>query len=290
MSQMNAPRIWTVWTAVGLALFFAILFQVIFTLALVLIELGNGTSADDLGDAILKRMASPWIMVAMMATGQLAIGLCGICAAAMSPFPFRQRVGIVAARPSWKVYPVAMLGSIVPLAIGLASAEGVAKAFPPDDTLIRFFDELTLDTAIVFVLFVGIAPALFEEILFRGFMQQRLVERWGVASGILVTSIVFGLFHVTPVAITAAMPLGFWFGYITWCSKSILPAILCHFFVNAGLNTWRMILKFLEPPEFLQNSFYVAAMLLGIVCFAIGCRSSFWTGQQTASEQLYPKP
>jgi membrane protease YdiL (CAAX protease family) len=71
---------------------------------------------------------------------------------------------------------------------------------------------------------------------FRGYMQQRLVDRWGPAIGIVVTSIVFGIVHVMPHSIAAAMPLGFWFGYVAWRSGSIFPAMLCHFFVNAGLN------------------------------------------------------
>lgn len=149
--------------------------------------------------------------------------------------------------------------------------------------MVRFFDALTIDSAIVFVLFVGIAPGFLEEMVFRGYTQQRLVKRWGATTGIVVTSILFGLFHITPQAILVALPLGFWFGYVAWRSGSILPAILCHFFVNSGVNTWRMIVKFGEISETAQDSSYVCALAIGVICFAVCFWPAFWRGR-TESE------
>jgi membrane protease YdiL (CAAX protease family) len=37
-----------------------------------------------------------------------------------------------------------------------------------------------------------------EEILFRGFLQNFLVGKWGVKVGIIVTSVIFALFHYAP--------------------------------------------------------------------------------------------
>ncbi len=278
------PRVWTVFVAVCTALVVAILFQTAVVVALSAVEISRGVEPAELSEVIVDRLTSPYVMITTILLAQLAIGIVGFLAAILSPEPFHQRVALSRARPSWRVYPMVMLGSIFPLAIGLASAEAVAKFIPADEGLIKFFEALTIDSAIVFVLFVGIAPGFFEEFLFRGYMQQRLVQRWGVATGIVVTSIIFGLFHVTPHAIAAAMPLAFWLGYVAWRSQSIWPAILCHFFVNSGLNAWRMIIKFGEPSETAQNTFHVVAFLIGLACFAICCWPAFWREPPDSTE------
>ncbi len=270
------PRVWTVFLAVGLALFLAILFQACFGAVLAMIELSRGVKPAELGEVIVDRLMSPYVMISMMAMGQLAFAMAGILPALWSPEPFRERVGMRKARPSWRVYPLAMLGSIVPLAIGFVLAIAVANLLPVDESMLKFFDALTIDSWIVFVLFVGIAPGLIEEIIFRGYLQQRLVKRWGPTIGIVVASIVFGLCHITPQAVLVALPLGFWFGYIAWRSQSIFPAILCHFFVNSGLNTWRMIVKFGDLSESVQNWVHASSILIGVICFAICCWPGFW--------------
>ncbi len=261
-----------------MALFLAILFQIVFFAALAFVELSRGVRPADLGDLIIDKLVAPYMMISMMAVGQLAMGIGGILPAMWSPEPFRERVGLSTARPSLRVYPLAMLGSIVPLAIGIAGAQWLTQIIPADESSLAFFDNLTIDSAIVFVLFIGIAPGFFEEVLFRGYMQQRLVHRWGPVAGIVVTSIIFGLFHVTPHAIAVAMPLGVWFGYVAWRSQSILPAILCHFFVNSGLNTWRMIVMFGDLTETVQTAVHIGFLLIGLVCFAVCCWPAFWRG------------
>jgi len=254
----------------------AILFQACFGAVLAMVELSRGVEPAELGEVIVEKLVSPYVMISMMALGQVAFAIAGLLPVLWSPEPFRDRVAMTKAHPSWRVYPLAMLGSIVPLAIGFALAIAVADLLPVDESMSKFFDALTIDSWIVFILFVGIAPGLFEEIVFRGYMQQRLVKRWGPTIGIVVTSIVFGLCHITPQAVLVALPLGFWFGYIAWRSQSIFPAILCHFFVNSGINTWRMIVKYGDLSDSVQNWVHACSILIGVICFAVCCWPGFW--------------
>lgn len=270
------PRVWTVFAAIGLALFLAISFQAGLGAVTAMIELSRGVKPAELSEVIMDRLVSPYGMILTMAAGTAALGIAGFLPALLSPVPFRERVAWATAHPSWRVYPMAMLSSLVPLAIGLTSAEAVATVFPVDESILKFFDSLTIDSAIVFVLFVGIAPGVCEEVLFRGYIQQRVVKRWGAAAGIIFTSIFFGLFHITPASVAAALPLGFWFGYLAWRSRSIVPAMLSHFFVNSGLNAWRMIIKFGGLSETAQNSVYVFSLSIGAICFAVCCWPAFW--------------
>jgi len=276
---VRPPRVWTVFAVLGLALILGTLLQAGLAAVLGIIELSRGVRGEELREVVVDRLTSPYIFILMIAAGQLANGLAVFLAAFWSPELIRERVGWRKAQPGWHVYAISMLGSIFPLAIGLTAAEALTNWIPADESLLKFFNALTIDSWIVFVLFAGIAPGLCEEVLFRGYMQQRLVRRWGVATGIVVTSILFGLLHISPHAISATLLLGFWFGYLAWRSDSILPGVMCHFFVNSGTNMWRMIIKFGELSEATQNSVHVCLMLIGVICFAVCCRPAFWRKQ-----------
>jgi membrane protease YdiL (CAAX protease family) len=71
-----------------------------------------------------------------------------------------------------------------------------------------------------------------EEAGFRGFMQGPLERRYGPAMGIAITSMVFGLAHLTHGAFLPAILFdigwGALYGLLTYRSGSIVPAIVLH--------------------------------------------------------------
>jgi len=90
------------------------------------------------------------------------------------------------------------------------------------------------------ILFVG--PA--EELLFRGAVQGRLRESWGVWPAIIVATVLFGLVHVLavdgglsdqlPYALVAAM-LGIPLGYLYEYTRNIVVPAVIHGVYNATL-------------------------------------------------------
>ena len=52
--------------------------------------------------------------------------------------------------------------------------------------------------------------------------------------------------------------------------------MLCHFFVNSGLNAWRMLIKFGDISETGQHVVHASALLIGIICFTVYFRPVFW--------------
>ena len=281
--DVKPPRVWTVFSAVVLALVLAIFFQAILVIVLALLEVSQGTEPAELAQAITEKITSPYLFILMLLLGQLGFFIAGFVPALRSPQPFRKRIGWVKPRPSWHVYPLSMLGSILVLAVGLASAVAVAKVIPADDMLERLFDGMTVDSAIVFVILIGVVPGIVEEVLFRGYMQRRLVKRWGAVTGITVTSILFALVHGAPPAIAAALPLGFWFGYLAWRRGSILPGIMCHLFVISGHSGLGVSGKFQDLSEATQNIVHGSAIVVGAVCFAICCWPGFWRDRESES-------
>jgi membrane protease YdiL (CAAX protease family) len=79
--------------------------------------------------------------------------------------------------------------------------------------------------ALILVTAAVIAP-LGEELLFRGFMQNLLVHRWGLWPGITLASIVFGLGHGEH-ALSAAVS-GVFFSLVYCKYRSLWPSTLLH--------------------------------------------------------------
>lgn len=81
-----------------------------------------------------------------------------------------------------------------------------------------------IDMAIV-ALFAGFC----EETAFRGVLQPILVEQIGMAGGVFVTALLFGLLHPTSRAYVAlATVIGAWLGFITWYMGDCVSAIMIH--------------------------------------------------------------
>ena len=89
---------------------------------------------------------------------------------------------------------------------------------------------LTLPTALL----LGAAAGIGEELLFRGFLQEGLTSLIGIAPGLLLASIIFGLLHsVTPVYAAFATLLGALLGFLYISAGSLLPSLLAHALYDA---------------------------------------------------------
>ena len=236
-----------------------------------------GMMADGVDGAEIPSRIQEWLFsspgfVAMLICGQIGFVIPPILAAVLSPEPFRRRVGLVSLRNPVRVTVLTALGSVVPLLAAIGLAYGVAALLPPDDSLDRFFEQLTPAWGVVFVAVVALAPGITEEMLFRGYIQRRLLERWGPAWAIGVTTVLFALAHIAPPAMALALPLGAWLGYIAWKTGSIVPCIVCHAAVNGGLNAWRLVIKFADlsvTAQVIGTTFFI---VVGVVCFVLACR------------------
>ncbi len=82
---------------------------------------------------------------------------------------------------------------------------------------------------------VFIAPVV-EEIFFRGFMQPALVKNFGIAGGIAVTAVVFGLSHAQyldhTIALAAVTSIGLILGIAKEKTGSVMPCIVAHLLNN----------------------------------------------------------
>ena len=80
-----------------------------------------------------------------------------------------------------------------------------------------------------------------EEIVFRGYMQTRLVERYSTIWGILITAVVFVLLHqisysLSPILILSGVMLWTIVGILYHLSKSLYLVVILHGLMNALFN------------------------------------------------------
>lgn len=107
----------------------------------------------------------------------------------------------------------------------------------PQETTVDFVS----DRAFVLVITSVILPAVCEELLIRGIALSEY-SRYGVSISVIMTSIVFALFHGNVTAIPALFVAGVFYAVLTHLFKSVWPAMICHLINNAlslyiSLNT-----------------------------------------------------
>jgi len=87
---------------------------------------------------------------------------------------------------------------------------------------------------IIIALCFSIIPAFCEEWFFRGMLLRSMLKHWTVGKSILVSALMFGLFHVlsnSAISLDRFIPtmlVGLLLGYLCYKSDSILPGVILH--------------------------------------------------------------
>ena len=99
------------------------------------------------------------------------------------------------------------------------------------------------------LLLAGIVVApIVEELFFRGFVFAGLVQRHSWRKAALISSALFALVHLQPLAIPPILILGYIFAYLYHRCGSIWPAVLMHVSTNAlGLGAAYLLSRITLP-------------------------------------------
>ncbi len=82
------------------------------------------------------------------------------------------------------------------------------------------------------ILSIAVVGAIAEEIIFRGIVISRLLRGMGKTAAVVVSALLFGFAHGTPIAVGYAFLLGIVLGLMYTSYNSIIPCIVCHMFFN----------------------------------------------------------
>jgi membrane protease YdiL (CAAX protease family) len=162
--------------------------------------------------------------------GQLLYALIAVAGAAILPGrSIAGRLGLGRGRLGAGRIAIALLGF---LALSHALHGAVVWLGLLEGTTLAEIDEAVREAspahpALVF-LAIGIAPALGEELLFRGLLLRLLASRWPGVIAVLGSAALFGAAHLDVVHGAAAFLLGGYLAAVAERSGSLRPTLLCH--------------------------------------------------------------
>ena len=105
-------------------------------------------------------------------------------------------------------------------------------------TMMSMVTMKTMSDYLLSIVVMAIAPAIFEEMLFRGALQQIFVG-WMKSSfwGILLASVLFSAIHFSFFGFLPRAALGMVLGYVFFYSKNLWQNIFIHFLYNGIIVT-----------------------------------------------------
>jgi len=111
---------------------------------------------------------------------------------------------------------------------------------------------------ILFLMYVCFVGPILEEIIFRGFILNSL-KRYGNLTAIIVSSILFSMFHLNLVQFVNPVLMGIVLAFIAIKSESIIPSIIAHIFNNT--------ITFIMSGVAIMNAPLVEGAIEGIYLF-----------------------
>jgi uncharacterized protein len=219
------PRVWTVFVAFCVALVLGLIATLVIIDVVAIIK--------DQVDAPLRIRAaaaySPAVFMGCVACTMFIFAGIAFAGAGFSPVRWRDRLGLHHVPLRLPVLVTSTLG-IISMGLILTACINLGWA-PPSPALEAFghmIKNLSLSRTFFAGLFLGLLPGLAEELLFRGYIQTRLVARWGDMWGVFWTALMFGMSHLDLMQGLYAVAVGCMLGIITVRSGSIVPAMICH--------------------------------------------------------------
>jgi membrane protease YdiL (CAAX protease family) len=278
---VRKPRVWTVFVVFVLSLvLYVVVVGICFVAVMVMTADHSVTDPKDFGSVVQNPLNHPRALLASAFGAAMVVIFMAVAATACSPVPWKARINFRRPQLSAVRWLVALVGAI---AFGIVLNGLAGLKLLPESVALEAIEKAVTSANGVWLLIVffviGLLPGFSEELLFRGYFQTRLVERWGAAVGILVTAVIFGLFHLDLVQGLYAAAIGVYLGCLTVWSRSIIPAMICHSFNNT--NTLFVVLAtyapWLETPQSVPVGFALIAVgltLIGISLWYLRSRAT----------------
>lgn len=168
--------------------------------------------------------------------------------------------------PAWSVVAAASLGAGLWYLASLISAALSSDALPvptPDmealqEALITFGAEP--GTAVLLFAGIALAPAICEEVLFRGVVLHAFAHRWSNRTAVIASATLFALYHLNPLQMPTTFAVGLVMGHLVIASRSIWPAVILHALHNGLIVSAQLYL----PPSVAESP-WLHLLLVGPV-------------------------
>lgn len=134
------------------------------------------------------------------------------------------------------VKPVVALLSIpyTWMVIPLTAALNVSTLFFTENRATQIFDSLSGAGLFLAALFAACIAPICEELTFRGIIFAGFRKSGSALQAIILSAVLFGLFHMNFNQAVYAFSLGLFFAALREVTGSIIPSIICHMTLNGG--------------------------------------------------------
>lgn len=127
-----------------------------------------------------------------------------------------------------------LFGGLALHAFALLIAAAVFTLFPSSAPWFEFLmDSVTSGSTLLSSLYVILIGPIVEEVLLRGILFRKLEKAFPMIPCIILSGVFFGIMHLNLVQGLYAIPIGIFLGYLTYKTKSVIPAIIVHILNNS---------------------------------------------------------
>lgn len=261
------PRVWTpfaVWVAgVVLGNFFVILLFVGIAAYVGFQTQGDTAAFQEQYGAILQ-MPVP-MLIASLLPFQAALLIVTLLAGGLSKEPTKDRLGLLP--QTGRKFGVLKLSLMAAFTLAGAFALNIVSSFfiaPPatEDPLAAALVDASFLTITLLSVVLSVVPATVEEILFRGYIQRRLLKRWSPVTAITVSSLLFAVSHMDSIQhIIAVVPLAVVAGVLAYKTNSVKAGMIVH-----GVHNVAAVVL---PASMFAAAQYYSEEVIGLVVLAM---------------------
>lgn len=149
---------------------------------------------------------------------------------------------------------------------------GVFKLFTGHE-MASNLDGVLTEVSVLMVLTTVVLAPVFEELTFR-YLALNKLRKYGDKTAILVTSVLFGLFHMNFEQAIYAFAIGLVFGYVVCKTGRVIYTILLHAMVNLCGGVVPLLVEKIDNPmvELIYTVLFFSFLIIGIVLFILNVK------------------
>ncbi len=135
----------------------------------------------------------------------------------------------------------------------------VGKALPPPSWFWELFNKVFENDYGIYgaILKVAIIAPIVEESIFRGVIMHGLMRNYSKITAIVVSALMFALFHLNPWQFPATFTLGLLLGWLMVRMRNIVLCIIGH-----AINNGLVLLSINYADQISENAFYLSEKTL----------------------------
>ncbi len=149
----------------------------------------------------------------------------------------------------------------------------ISLLMPEDKAILEMLNRMMSGGFITIISICVIAPFL-EEMLFRGIILRGFLSHYSPQKSILLSALLFGLFHLNLYQLPGAFFMGCFLGWLYYSSRSLWPSIFAHALYNGGIYI-----------RFLNNTGEYNSIVINAVTFIVS-----WGGVLVLARIFNMKP